>query len=113
MLPITPQRRPGPQHRGGVDVGGADDAIGNEEINLARQRGLQAVGNVPRHFLVEAHSPLSDRRVKFRCASDRLFGSLGAADDLYERNQVRRIERMGDDAALRMGRGAGLDFAHL
>ena len=26
-----------------------------EVINLARHRGLQAVGNVPRHFLVEAY----------------------------------------------------------
>ena len=93
-------------------VGGADDAIRNEVINLARQRGLQAVGNVPRHFLVEAHGPLPDRCIKFGCALDRRFRSLGPADNLDQRDQMRRIERMGDDAALRMDRGARLDLAH-
>ena len=67
---------------------------------------------MPRHFFVEPHGPLSYGRVEFRCAPDRLFGGLGPADDLDQRDQVRRIERMGDDAALGMGRGAQLDFAH-
>src|SRR5262245_53625053 len=66
---------------GGVDVGGADDAFGDEVINLARQCTLQTVGDMPWHFLVEAHCPLSDRGVKFRCAPDCLFGSLGSTDD--------------------------------
>ena len=104
------QARPPGQSR--VDVGGAHDALGNEVIDLARQRGLQAVGDMPRHFLVEAHRPLPDRRVKFRCAPDRRFRGLCPADDLDQRDQVRRIERMADDAALGMGRGARLDFAH-
>src|SRR3954454_24586792 len=50
-------RAPG---QGGVDVGSADNAVGNEVINLARQRSLQAVGDMARHFLVEAHRPLPD-----------------------------------------------------
>src|ERR1700722_11512214 len=52
-----------PPGQGGVDVGSADDTLGNEVINLARQRSLQAVGDVARHFLVEAHRPLPDRRI--------------------------------------------------
>ena len=85
--------------QGGVDVGGADDAIGNKVINLARQRGLEAVGDVARHFLVEAHRPLPDRRIKFRRASDRLFRGLCPAHDLHQRDQMGRVEWMGDDAA--------------
>ncbi len=65
-----------------------------------------------RHFLVDAHRPLPDRGVKFIRAPDRRFRRLGPADDLDQRDQVGRIERMTDDAALRMGRGALLDFAH-
>ena len=102
-----------PPGQGGVDVGGADDAFGNEVIDLARQRGLQAVGDMPRHFLVDAHRPLPDRRIKFAGAPDRLFGSLGTADDFGQRDQVRRIERMSDDASLGMGLSAQLDVAHL
>src|SRR5262249_26415665 len=98
--------------QGGVDVGGADDAFGDEEINLARQCTLQAVGDMTRHFLVEAHWSLSDRRVKFRCAPDCLFRSLGPADNLDQRDQVWWIEWMGDDATLGMRRGSLLDFAH-
>ncbi len=98
--------------QGGVDVGGAHHALGHEVIDFAAQRRLQAVGDVPRHFLVEAHRPLPDRRVKFRCAPDRGFGGLCPADDLRQRDQVGRIERMGDDAALGMGCGTLLDFAH-
>src|SRR5262249_28972085 len=39
---------------GGIDVGGADDTFCDEVIDLARQCTLQAVGDMPRHFLVEA-----------------------------------------------------------
>jgi hypothetical protein len=40
-----------------------------------------------------------------RSAPDRRFRGLSPADNLDQRNQVGRIERMGDDAAFRMGRG--------
>jgi len=97
---------------GRVNIASAHDALGNEVIDLARQRGLQPVGDMARHFLIEAHRPLSDRRVKFRCAPDCLFGGLGSADDFDQRDQVRRIEWMGNDTTLGMCRGALLDFAH-
>jgi len=51
-------------------------------------------------------------RVEFRDALNGRFRGLRAANDLDQRDEVRRIEGMGDDAALRMGRGALLDFAH-
>src|SRR5580698_8331906 len=72
--------------QGGVDVGGADDTLRNEVINLARQRSLQAVGDVARHLLVEAHRPLPDRRVKLRRAPDCRFRGLYPTDDLNQRD---------------------------
>src|SRR5262245_36246558 len=66
---------------GSIDVGGAHHTLGDKVVDLARQRTLQAVGDVPRHFLVEAYRPLSDRGVELRCAPDCLFGGLGSADD--------------------------------
>jgi len=98
--------------QGGVDVGGAHHTLGDKVINLAAQRRLQTVGDMPRHFLVEAHRPLPDRRIKFRSAPDRRFRGLCPADDLDQRDQVRRIERWAMTQR-RDGRGALLDFAHV
>ena len=39
-----------------VHVGGAQHILGNEVIDLARQRALQTVRNVAWQFLVEAHA---------------------------------------------------------
>ena len=98
--------------QGGVDVGCAHHTLGDEVVNLARQCGLQAVSDVAGHLLVDAHRLLSDRRVKFRRTPDRRFRGLRPADDLRQRDQVGRIERMSDDAALGMGGRTLLDFAH-
>src|ERR1700690_2294473 len=51
--------------QGSVNVGGPHHAFGDEVINLASQCRLEAVGDMPWHFLVDAHRPLPDRRVKF------------------------------------------------
>ena len=107
-----PQRSPGPQRERSVDVGDADDALAYQVIHLAGQRSLQPVGDMPGHFLVQADGPLAQSRIEFRSAPDRLLGGLCSADDLDQRDQVRRIERMRDDAALRVQRGARLDLAH-
>src|SRR5262249_18748365 len=62
--------------QGRIDVSGAHDALGNEVINLACQRGLQTVGDMARHLLVEAHRPLSDQCIKFRSTPDCRFRGL-------------------------------------
>ena len=77
-----------------VDVGDADDAFGDKIIDFPRQRGLQPVGDMPGHFLVKPDGLLAQSRVEFDGALDRRFGRLRAADDLDQRDQVRRIERM-------------------
>src|ERR1700728_1735283 len=104
----TPPKARAPAQRG-VDVGGAHHAFRDKVVHLAGQRRLQTVGDMPWHFLVEAHRPLPNRGVKFRGALDCGFRGLCPTDDLNQRDQVRRIERMGDDAALGMSRGALLE----
>jgi hypothetical protein len=69
MMPPAQARAPA---QGSVDVSSAHDTLGDEVVDLTCECGLQAVGDVARHLLVEAHRPLPDRGVEFRCAPDRL-----------------------------------------
>src|SRR5579859_1592105 len=62
-------RTPG---KGGVDAGGADDALGHQVIDLTREGGLQPVGDVARHLLQDPHGLAADRGVEFVGAPDRL-----------------------------------------
>ena len=113
MLPMMPQRRPGPPGQRVVDVGGAQHILGNEVIDLARQRGLQAVGDVARHFLVEAHRLLA--RSTYRIPIARwIVSSEVFAPPTISTSGIRcgglngwpMTQRSGCDAA------PDLDFAH-
>src|SRR6266851_10015557 len=73
----------------GVDIDDADDAVGDEMVDLPRQRGLQTVRYMPRHFLVQADSSLAEARVKFGDALDRILRRLCSADNLDQRDQMR------------------------
>ena len=95
-----------------VDIGDADDVLGDEIIDLACQRRLQAIGHMPGHFLAYADGLLAEPRVEFGGALDRRFRGLRAANDLDQRHQVRRIERMADDATLRVQAAIRLNLAH-
>src|SRR4051812_42558997 len=94
------QARPPAQR--GVHVCSADDALGDEVIDLPCQGRLQTVGHMAGHFLAQANGLLSEPRVEIRCALNGRLRSLGAANDLYQRDQVRWIERMANNAALGM-----------
>ena len=50
-LPHDAPAQPGAPAQRLVDVGDADDVVGNEMIDLPRQRRLQAIGHMPRNFL--------------------------------------------------------------
>ena len=95
-----------------VDIGDADDVVGDEVIDFPRQRRLQAIGDMAGDFLAQTDGLLSEPGVEFRRALDRRLRSLGAADDLDQRNQMRRIEGMADDAALGVQGAIRLDRAH-
>ena len=70
--------------------------------SLAPQRGLQPVGDVALDLALHMNRPLADARVERHCLRDGRVGRLRAADDLDERNQMRRVERMTQHHAFRM-----------
>src|ERR1700730_15277838 len=64
-----------------VDIGGADDAFGNEIVDFPSDGGLTTIGNIPRHLLTHSNPPPSNALVEFRGPLDRCFGSLGSANN--------------------------------
>src|SRR5882757_1192468 len=101
-----------PPAQGGIRIGGADDAFGHKIVNLPTQSGLQTIGDMPRHFLAHQDRAPANAPVEFRDPLDRFFGSLGAAHDFDQWDEVGRIERMTDDATLGMRSTAQLNLAH-
>src|SRR5579859_965233 len=87
----------------GIHIGGADDAFGNKIVNLPIQSGLQTVGNMTRHILAHSNRPPSNAVVEFRDALKGLLGGLGATHNFYQRDEMGGIERMSNDATLRVG----------
>src|ERR1700688_732616 len=67
-----------------VDVRDADDVLGDEVIDFARQRRLQAIGDMAGDFLAQPDGLLSEPRVEFRRAQNGGLRSLPAADNLDE-----------------------------
>src|SRR5208283_3749058 len=74
-----PQSRPPAQRR--VDVGDADNTFANKVIHLSRQGSLEAIRDMPGHFLVQSYRPFSHSRVEFRDAPNRILGGLCATND--------------------------------
>src|SRR6185295_1637417 len=72
------QARPPAQR--GVDVCSADDAFGDEVIDLPRQGRLQTVGHMAGHLLAQANGLLPQPCVEIRCALNGRFRSLGATN---------------------------------
>src|SRR4051812_3775652 len=97
----APTQARAPAQRG-VDVRSADDAFGDEVIDLPRQRRLQTIGHMAGHFLAQPDGLLPQACVELGGARNRRFRGLRAANDLDQRDQVRRIEGMADDTALGM-----------
>src|SRR5947209_17503426 len=82
--------------QGGIDVRSADDAFGNEVINLPPERRLQTIGDMPGHLLAQPDGLLTQSGVELCGALNRGFRGLRAANDLDQRNQVRRLEGLAD-----------------
>src|SRR6185436_15721727 len=57
-----------------VDISDADDTLVHQMVNLSAQSGLQTIGDMPGHFLVQADGPLAQSRIECGGASDRLLG---------------------------------------
>ena len=65
---------------------------------LAPQRRLQPVGDVPPDLAADMDRALAERGIESHRALDRGGCGERAADDLDERDQMRRVERVADHA---------------
>ncbi len=94
-----------------VRIRHAEHASLDERENLLVERGLKAVGRMARKGLAQPDRLLADRCVERHRALDDGLGRLRPAHHFDEGNDVGRIERVADDAALGT-LGAGLDDVH-
>jgi len=83
----------------GVDVLDARDALLDEVHRLAPQRRRHAIRHVARHLLSQDDRMPAEPPVETDSARDHLFI---LADDLDQRHEVRRIERMRADVPASM-----------
>ena len=99
-VPICAQRRPGAVADRVVDLAGRGDAVVHEPERLAPERFEQAVGDEAVDLRAHDERLHAERRVERHRALDGFSATLLAGDDLDERQQVDRVERMTDDEAL-------------
>src|SRR3954447_1026689 len=90
-----------PPTHGIVRVADTQHALLDEIQDLFVESHLEPVRNVAGDFLVEADGLLSDGFVERDRLFDRRGCGLGAAHHLNQRNDVRWIERVADQATLR------------
>ncbi|ABA52551.1 hypothetical protein BURPS1710b_A2129 [Burkholderia pseudomallei 1710b] len=83
-----------------VDLARRRDAFVDEMQRLAPQRFEQAIGDEARHFLAHAQRPHAERAIDAERRVDGVGRGALAAQHFDERQQIDRIERMPDDAAL-------------
>ena len=109
LVDERPEHRP-PQPRPvgdrGVDVGHGGHAPLDQRVGLLPQRGLQPVGDVPRHLLAQPDRLLPDRGVERQRPLDDVLAGLLPGHDLDQRDEVRRVERVPDQHALRVPGGS-------
>ena len=99
-----PHQRPaqaGAVGDGRVDVADAGYPLVNEVKGLAPQRGLQAVGDVTSDLAPYMNGALAQRRVEIHGTLDAVWRGGIATTHFHQRDQVRRIERMTQNHALR------------
>ena len=85
-----------------INIGDACDVVLHERERFTPESRLQAVGDMPVDLFTNVDRMFSDGTIKREGALDRTRRGCLTADDLDERNKVRRIEGMGDHAPLRM-----------
>ena len=100
-----PHRAPaqaGAEADGVVDLADRGDAAVDQPQRLAPQRLEEAVGHEAVDLDVEHERAHADRPVGIGDTGDDVVAPPGAGDDLDQRQQVDRVERMPDDEPLRM-----------
>ena len=94
--PSAPQRRPGAMRDGDFDVGNGSSSDVDEVEHLSPKGRLETICNVPLEFSAQADRLLADRSIEGHRPIDHRIGGFLAADDLQERNQMGRIERLAE-----------------
>ena len=100
---VRPHDRPAqprPVGDRGVDVLDAGHTLERQVDRLAIERHLHAVGDVAQHLAADRDRPLADRAVEGRGPLEHRPRGRAAADQLDQRHQVRRVERVCHQVAL-------------
>src|ERR1700730_17244823 len=86
---------------GNIRIRHAEDPLLHEVEHFLVKRRLETIGHMARKRLVQTHRLLADTRVERHRALDRGFRGLGSAHNLHQGNDMRRVERVTHDTALR------------
>ena len=96
---------------GGIDRANRRDPLADEVKGFAQQRGLQAVCHASLDFSADMDGFLAKGCVEGQRLLNRYRRGRMSAYDLYQRNQVRRVEWMADQHTFGMACRSILDFA--
>ncbi|ALE77350.1 hypothetical protein WY02_01420 [Pseudonocardia sp. AL041005-10] len=80
-----------------VELGGGDHTVTDEGDGLAEQRRLQPVADEAVHLLVDLDRVLADRAQELRGPRDAVARGALPGDELHQRQDVRRVERVRDE----------------
>ena len=94
-----------------IGLGNTQDTLLNQIQDLAIESRLKPVCNMAGKFLPQVDRLLADRRIKRHRLLDGFGRCFRPTDDFYQRDDVRRIEGVTNDAAFRM-LTFGLQHAH-
>ena len=106
-----PDHRPAPAEPFADDpvyVVDADDAVADEAVRLAQQRALEPVEDEPLELARERHDAHSSRLEDRGGAVDDVGARERRRHELDDRQQVRRVAGVGDQAAVAAGELAAI-----
>src|ERR1700730_15297291 len=97
----TPAQPRAPTHRS-ICVRDTEYTLLDQIHNFAIEGRLQTVRDMADHFLLYVNRSLTDRGIERNRTLDCRGRCFFAADNLHQRNEVRRITGMSDHATLGM-----------
>src|SRR5258706_15929996 len=96
---------------GGIDLANRRDPLADEVKGFAQQRGLQAVCHASLDFSADMDRFLAKGCVEGQRLLNRYRRGRMSAHDLYQRNQVRRVELMAPPETFGRGCRPVLEFS--
>ena len=86
----------------GIHIGDTRNPFRHQMHRFAPQCGLQAVRQMAGHFLFDFDRVLADGTIEFHCRLHGFGAALGAAHNLDQGDQMRRVEGVADHHAFGM-----------